>query len=104
MGAVSKGTTPTVLLNFREGTVDFGLVNNVYVTFKSNLKTITKTGDDLDVQPHSILVTLNQADTLAFQVDEVEVQANWTYGNKRRGCSHIKKVDVLRNLLMREVE
>lgn len=103
-GAVSKGTTPTFIFNFNENDVDFTLVNNVYVTFKSNLKTITKSGSDLTIYPHSIAVILEQAETLSFQVDEVEVQVNWTYENRRRGCSYIKDVGVLRNLLMKEVD
>lgn len=111
---VSRGTTPTVILQFDEESVDLTTAKNVYVTFKSNLKTITKSGDDLDVEPHSISVHLTQADTLSFQLSSstiydynnegVEVQANWTYEGGYRACSTIALLDVGRNLLMSEVE
>lgn len=102
--AVSKGTTPTVICVFNEPDLDLTLANNVYVTFTSNLRTVTKSGEDLTVEPNRIIVSLSQADTLSFQIDDVEIQANWTYDGRRRACSTIEKIDVTRNLLMREVD
>lgn len=102
---VSKGTTPTVILKFyNQPDLDLTQAKNVYVTFKSNIATITKSGDDLDITPNSISVYLKQADTLAFQLNEVEVQANWTYDGGFRACSTIENLHVDRNLLMKEVE
>lgn len=102
--SIYRGTTPTVFLTFAQEDVDFTLTHNVYVTFSSNLKSVTKSGEDLDVAANVISVWLSQRDTLGFQLDEVEVQANWTYENGRRGCSNIKTIAIDRNLLMREVE
>lgn len=102
--SIYRGTTPTVFLIFPQEDVDFTLVHNVYVTFSSNLKSVTKSGEDLDVAANTISVWLTQRDTLGFQLDEVEVQANWTYDSGRRGCSTIEKIEIDRNLLMREVE
>ena len=101
---VYKGTTPTVILTFPVNDVDFTLANNIYVTFKSNLKTVTKSGDDISITPNQIIVNLSQRDTLSFQLDEVEVQANWTYDLGQRHCSNIALLEVGRNLLMREVQ
>lgn len=106
MGEVSvlRGTTPTVILTFDQPDLDLTDANNVYVTFSSNLKSITKSGDSLDVEPNRISVYLTQKDTLGFQLDEVEVQVNWTYDDHLRSGSSIETIAVDRNLLMREVE
>lgn len=101
---VLRGTTPTVILRFEEPNLDLTEANNVYVTFSSNLKSVTKSGEDLVVEPNAISVYLSQKDTLGFQLDEVEVQANWTYDDKKRSGSNIAKISVDRNLLMKEVE
>lgn len=102
--AVPRGTTPTVICEFSEGTVDLTEAKNVYVTFSTNLRTITKQGDSLDITPTSVSVYLTQADTLGFQLDEVEVEVNWTYPGGRRAKSTIEKLEVDRTLLMKEVE
>lgn len=102
--SIYKGTTPTVMLTFEDHGLDLTEAKNVYVTFTSNLKTVTKSGEDLIVLPNEIDVYLSQKDTLSFQLDEVEVQANWTYDGKLRHCSTIETIDTERNLLMREVE
>lgn len=102
--SVPKGTTPTVICVFNKPDLDLTLANNVYVTFTSNLRTVTKSGEDLTVEPNRIIVRLSQADTLSFQIDDVEIQANWTYDGRQRACSTIEKIDVTRNLLMREVD
>lgn len=104
MGGVLRGTTPTVILRFAEPNLDLTEAKNVYVTFSSNLKSVTKSGEDLVVEPNAISVYLSQKDTLGFQLDEVEVQANWTYDGKKRSGSSIAKISVDRNLLMKEVE
>lgn len=101
---ILRGSTPTVILQFNQPDLDFTDTNNVYVTFSSNLKSVTKTGDSLDIEPNRISVYLTQKDTLGFQLDEVEVQVNWTYDDHMRSGSKIKKIAVDRNLLMREVE
>ena len=102
--AISKGTTPTVICQFNDPDLDLTMANNVYVTFRSNLKVFTKTGDDLIVEPNRVSVFLSQADTLALQVEETKIQVDWTYDHGKRGNSTIEKLDVSDNLLKREVE
>ena len=104
MGAVLRGATPTVTCVFDDPTLDLTDANNVYVTFSSNLKSVTKRGEDLIVEPNRVSVFLSQKDTLGFQLDSVEVQVNWTYDDKKRSGSSIETIAVDRNLLMREVE
>ena len=101
---VLRGATPTVICTFDQPGLDLTEANNVYVTFSSNLKSVTKSGDDLLVEPNSVAVYLSQRDTLGFQLDEVEVQVNWTYDDKKRSGSSIEVIAVDRNLLMKEVE
>ena len=101
---VLRGATPTIILQFDEPNLDLTEMNNVYVTFSSNLKSVTKSGEDLVVEPNRILVFLSQKDTLGFQLNDVEVQANWTYSDRQRAGSSIEHIAVDRNLLMREVE
>lgn len=101
---ILRGTTPTVILLFNEPTLDLTNANNVYVTFSSNLKSVTKSGDSLTIEPNRISVYLSQKDTLGFDLDNVEIQANWTYSDHMRSGSTIEKIAVDRNLLMKEVE
>ena len=101
---VLRGTTPTVICTFDQPGLDLTEANNVYVTFSSNLKSVTKCGEDLVIEPNRVSVYLSQKDTLGFQLDEVEVQVNWTYDDMKRSGSSIEIIAVDRNLLMREVE
>ena len=102
--SILRGATPTVILMFNEPTLDLTKTNNVYVTFSSNLKSVTKSGESIEVEPNRILVYLTQKDTLGFNLDEVEVQANWKYPNHLRAGSAIETIAVDRNLLMKEVD
>lgn len=102
--AISKGTTPTVICTFNSQELDLTQANNVYVTFASNMKVFTKTGDDLIVEPNRVSVYLSQADTLGLQIEDAKIQVDWTYDNGRRGNSSIEKLIVKDNLLKREVE
>lgn len=104
MSEILRGTTPTVVLLFNDPNVDLTLAKNVYVTFTSNLKSVTKSGADLVVEPNKVSVYLSQKDTLGFQLDSVDVQVNWTYGEGQRSGSTIETIAIKRNLLMKEVE
>jgi hypothetical protein len=97
--AAPKGTTPTLTLTFPENTVDLTTASNVYVTFAWSTKTLTKTGSDLAVSPHSIDVYLTQAETLRFPVGAVKVQANWVFSDGSREASNISSYDFTANLL-----
>lgn len=94
-----KGTTPTITLVFPEDSVDLTQATNVYVTFAWSTKTLTKTGADLIVSPHSIDVFLNQAETLRFPIGAVRVQANWVFPDGKREASNISSYTFTDNLL-----
>ena len=101
--ATARGTTPTFTLTF-PNTVDLTLASNVYVTFKSGAKVLTKTGEDLTVEEHSVSVYLNQEETLAFTELGTGIQVNWTYSDGSRAASEIKTFTFSNQLLNKVVE
>ena len=103
MSNIPRGTTPTFTFTFTEQTLDLTQAANVYVTFSQGMRILTKTGEDLEVAEKSVSVYLTQKETLAFS-GNVEVQVNWTTGNKDRAASDIVLVDFSKQLLNKEVE
>lgn len=93
-----RGTTPTFELIIDE-TVDLTEANNVYATFRARNKTLTKTGEDLNISAHQVDVYFNQEESLSFLCGFIEVQLNWTYSNGSRACSNVAKISVGDNLL-----
>ena len=102
--SVARATTPTFLLQFDQQGLDLTTANNVYVTFKSGNKTLTKTGGDLAVSAQSIGVYLNQTETIVWRTGKVEIQANWTSGSGSRAASEIVYYDISAQLLDEVVE
>ena len=102
MGA-ARGTTPTFVLTFTEQSLDLTTAANVYVTFTSGANTLTKTGEDLDVQAKQISIYLSQEETLAF-ADTVRIQANWTTATGSRAASEIVTYVMSDQLLRKVVE
>lgn len=105
--ATARGTTPTFTLTFPstgQNVVDLTLAANVYVTFKDNGKTVTKTGEDITVEAHSVSVYLSQEETLAFTKLGTEIQVNWTYSDGSRAASEIKTFRFSDQLLNKVVE
>ena len=95
-----KGITPTITLTLPE-TVDLSYSNNVYVTFVSGRKKITKTGGDLVIDKNVIEVFLQQEETLSFTGGTVNIQVNWTYRDGdtvKRAASDIASVVFESNL------
>ena len=101
---VPRYTTPTFVLEFQDEHLDLTSAYNVYVTFTSNGKTITKTGGALEVQEKKISVYLSQEDTGKFADGYVEIQANWTTSTGSRGASEIALQRISRQLLEGVVE
>lgn len=93
-----RGTTPTFELTV-EDTVDLTEASNVYATFRARNKTLTKTGEDLNITAHQVDVYFNQEESLSFLSGFIEVQLNWTYSNGSRACSNVVKISVGDNLL-----
>ena len=83
---VTRGTTPT--LTFPPGE-DLTQAKNVYVTFLSGDREITKSTvkDELTITEETVSVRLSQADTLAFAPGAMVVRINWTYEDGSRRCS-----------------
>ena len=94
-----RGTTPTFELKITDVTVDLTQATNVYATFAQWGKTITKTGNDIDVTAQQVDVYFSQADSLSFSSSTIEVQLNWTYTDGSRAATNIIKVVIGDNLL-----
>ena len=91
-------TTPTFTLTFTEKDLDLTQAENVYVTFRSGAVFLTKTGENLTVDEKTISVDLTQEETASFVMGVVEIQANWTQGNKRI-ASEVATYDMTKQLL-----
>lgn len=103
MSSVARGTTPTFLLTFSEEDLDLTQADNVYVTFRSGARSLTKTGEDLEVLPKQISVYLSQEDTLSLS-SAVRIQANWTFGGGHRAASEIVSYELSDQLLGKVIE
>lgn len=102
--SVPIGTTPTFTLTFSEQSgVDLTQATNVYVTFCSGSKTVTKTGEDLTITEKSVSVTLSQEETLPM-LYTVNIQVNWTTPDGKRLASEVIKCEMSMQLLMAVVE
>lgn len=102
--SVPIGTTPTFILTFSEQSgVNLTQAANIYVTFRSGINTLTKTGIDLDIDERSIGVLLTQEETLAF-VSPVSIQANWTTPDGKRIASEVVSYQFDPQLLMKVIE
>lgn len=100
--SIPRGTTPTFTLTFKD--IDLTAASHVYVTFSQGQRTITKTGDALEVRATEIDVYLLQRETLAFIPGNVEIQANWTVAGGGRMASDIVQYEFTKQLLPRVVE
>ena len=70
-----RGSTPTVTLEIED--VDLSQLKNLSVTFSQNGKILKKyKGDDaMVIEPHRLLITLTQEETLSFKSSyPVEIQ------------------------------
>jgi hypothetical protein len=101
--SVPRYTTPTFTLTFTEQGLDLTQATGVYVTFKQASLIITKTGDDLEITEKTISVFMDQEETARFCKGDVDIQANWTTGD-RRAASEVVSYDFSENLLQRVIE
>lgn len=87
-----KGITPTFTLTLPED-IDLSFASHIYVTLGRKGKAILqKTEEDLGIDANIVSVFLNQEETTALPVGEVQIQINWTYqeaGITKRACSEI---------------
>lgn len=90
-----RGTTPTLILTFPEGTDFSG--SDVYVSLSDQKRNELIRMENPPIEDNVISIFLTQEQTLALP-NYVLVQVNWTYGNKR-ACSNIVSIDTKRNLI-----
>lgn len=102
--SVPRGTTPTFQLIFTKEGLDLTEAHNVYVTFKSGVYTITKSGEDLTVGEKNIGVYLEQDETLKFSTPYIEIQANWTTVTGNRAASEVVEYPISKQLLLKVIE
>lgn len=106
--SVPRGTTPTFTLTLPAlSGVDLTNATSVYATFstsKSGGKVITKSGEDLDVQPLSVGVFLSQSETLSFSVGDIYIQLNWLSPDGKRYATDIATYKISEQLLQKVIE
>ena len=90
-----RGTTPTLILTFPEGTDFSG--SDVYVSLSDQKRNELIRMENPPIEDNVISIFLTQEQTLALPT-YVLIQVNWTYGNKR-ACSNIVSIDTKRNLV-----
>ena len=90
-----RGTTPTLILTFPEGTDFSG--SDVYVSFSDQKRNELIRMENPPIEDNVISIFLTQEQTLSLPT-YVLIQVNWTYGNKR-ACSNIVSIDTKRNLI-----
>lgn len=90
-----KGVTPTYSLTFNG--VDFNEANDIVVTISDNMENML-----LELTPehteNTLQFELTQEQTLAMPSVPCLLQVNWTYGNGKRACSNIVKINFRNNL------
>lgn len=102
--STARATTPTFRHTFKEQDLDLTEANNVYVTYRQGSKALTKTGEDIEVEPKQVTVYLSQKETLMFKAGTVQAQVNWTGAGGKRAASKIKGIELEDNLLDKVVE
>lgn len=99
---VPRYTSPVFILTFEEKDLDLTQASDVFVTFKQASFSMTKTGDDLEVEEKAISVFMDQNETAQFCEGDVDIQANWIVGNKR-AASEIVSLKFSKQLLQRVI-
>lgn len=100
-----RATTPTLTLTINDESVDLTAARNVYVTLEQNNTTITKTGEELEVDARVVKVWLSQTESLALTEGQpLNIQINWTYLDTdgvtvKRAATNVAKITITRQLL-----
>ena len=104
-----RATTPTFTFTIRSETLDLSEANNIYFTLTQGGRTITKTGEDLEVTgQRTVSVWLTQEESLSLVEGSMKVQFNWTYsdinGNVRRAATQRITIQIDEQLLKEVIE
>jgi len=91
----SRGSTPTLTFN-----VDVDLREaTIYIVFSQKGEiVIEKTGDNLTVDESSVSCRLEQEETLAMRVGDVEIQISYIFEDGNRDNSNILRGEVTKVL------
>lgn len=97
---MTRGTTPTYTFELEDDSIDLGLAENVYVTFRQGRRTLRKTGEDITVSGNTVQASLTQAESLDFFAGQEPVfaQLNWVYDDGTRSASEMVRLRVCDNL------
>ena len=104
-----RATTPTFTFTIRDDSLNLANAENVYVTLAQNTRTITKTGEDVEItEPRTVSIWLTQEESLTLQEGTADCQINWTYisldGIRRRAATLTKSIPVSKQLLKKVIE
>lgn len=71
---MTRGTTPTITLTINE--IDLTALQSIYITFRQGGTCVTKQSGDsgVEINAHTVEITLTQAETLNFNTGKCEVQ------------------------------
>ena len=100
-----RATTPPLTLTINDESVDLTAARNVYVTLEQNNTTLTKTGEELEVEARVVKVWMSQTESLALSEGQpLNIQINWTYIDAdgvtvKRAASNVAKITITRQLL-----
>lgn len=90
-----RGTTPTIIINVKGEAFED---STIYVTIEQSPLQITKTGDDVIVEPTSegcrLLISLTQEETLKFVKGYAKLQIRWINTSGIAQASPIKTINV----------
>lgn len=102
-----RGTTPTDTITIKNpGDLDLRNALEVFVTIRQGQVTLTKTGENIEVEKASVSYCLTQTESLRLQEGKAEAQINWTYMDdvgKKRGATKWLPVNIDRQLLERVI-
>lgn len=106
-----RATTPTFRMQVvtKSGEpVDLSNANHIYISLVSDNAELqlSEADDGVDIDGNVVSVYLTQAQSLKFQEkDKIEIQVNYTYGNKHsRAATKISQKKADRNLLPEVVD
>ena len=99
-----RATTPTFTLTVGTNQLDLTQADAVYVTITQVNTTITKTGEDLEIDGNVISCWLEEPDSIKLINGTAQVQVNWVYtdsvtGDIKRAASDIAVIGISDNLI-----
>lgn len=102
-----RGTTPTDTITIKNpGDLDLRNALEVFVTIRQGQVTLTKTGENIEVEKASVSYCLTQTESLRFQEGKAEAQINWIYTDnegRKRAATKWLTIMIDRQLLERVI-